>query len=887
VSRRVLAHTLTALLVVQMLVLAPSSWVSTVAAASSLGSPTRPRGSTVEFKQEADPFELVRAPQNSVPVIVRYVGFTVGSAVPFKADFADKDKSFGVKNPMTVDLGWDDGTSLGSFTCTIDWSDRSNVRQLVSASFKVPGHAWPGDHRVTAKARESGESLSAIVTVDAPKDDDSIRQLSDQLAVGDMLLTHGGYPAWTQDQFTSYVDRVIKGHLPGNGPDQEAEGLLGRYMAQWAEDFVFMQYWAHSAMVCAPESGDSGLQVVEMLGDGIKKTPAQQWMKDRKDTKALDGSPDPEEFELIRLADSSASGQVKANASRVAEGYLNPRTPYDYGILAAVAAHTDENGIRLRPFLKTEINKIAGSKNDGASIEYSLRDANRQYCSELIWRAYKSQGVSLKDVDPAADKWSFVLPGELAMMRGLTYVRNGTPGGTLGGPAQSATSIVMDVSGSMGDPWHDGIKIDSAKKAAADLVGIIEGQAQNAGTAEQVNVASFSTDANLLSPLTADYSVVRSAISQLTPTMATNIGGGIKAGFDDLQNAPSGAQRFMVLLSDGQNNTGMTNDEVLSGPVQDAANAGVKIYTIGFGDSGDIDESFLQQIADETGGHYYPAQDAMQLANIYIKIGVSTHAANILAEFSGTVGQGQSAEAGSFEVTSGAGQIESVLNWPGSILDLRLTDPKGTQVASGYPGLSLSGSARPVQTFIDHPMRGEWKVSVYGAQVSMPEEPYYVLVASKDATASTGGGGGSAGSNDPGTLLFVGGLMTLLLAGLATASSRKRTSTVSPSSGRRLSGYELVGEHGVFRLPEGLSTIGRAGDNDLVLEGESVSRHHAVIEVGSSGVTVSDLNSTRGMRVNGAGVEYADVNDRDLLGVGDVELLLRRRTGGDGSDESE
>jgi DNA segregation ATPase FtsK/SpoIIIE, S-DNA-T family len=56
----------------------------------------------------------------------------------------------------------------------------------------------------------------------------------------------------------------------------------------------------------------------------------------------------------------------------------------------------------------------------------------------------------------------------------------------------------------------------------------------------------------------------------------------------------------------------------------------------------------------------------------------------------------------------------------------------------------------------------------------------------------------------------------------------------------------------VHELSEGAYVLGRGGAADLVLEHEDVSRRHARIDVGSDGITVSDLGSKNGVLVDGA-----------------------------------
>lgn len=86
--------------------------------------------------------------------------------------------------------------------------------------------------------------------------------------------------------------------------------------------------------------------------------------------------------------------------------------------------------------------------------------------------------------------------------------------------------------------------------------------------------------------------------------------------------------------------------------------------------------------------------------------------------------------------------------------------------------------------------------------------------------------------------------------------------------------------------------LGRNADNDIRLEDNSVSRHHAQIHRGPDGAyVVSDLNSLNGVFVNGRQVQSSQLKEGDKLEIGDVALrfrLLPAAAGGasDGADLS-
>ena len=78
------------------------------------------------------------------------------------------------------------------------------------------------------------------------------------------------------------------------------------------------------------------------------------------------------------------------------------------------------------------------------------------------------------------------------------------------------------------------------------------------------------------------------------------------------------------------------------------------------------------------------------------------------------------------------------------------------------------------------------------------------------------------------------------------------------------------------QLPvEGTLRIGRGPDADLRLSDRGVSARHAAIALVDGRVTVQDLGSTNGTRVNGKQVERAVVAPGDLVTVAAVTMVLR------------
>lgn len=75
--------------------------------------------------------------------------------------------------------------------------------------------------------------------------------------------------------------------------------------------------------------------------------------------------------------------------------------------------------------------------------------------------------------------------------------------------------------------------------------------------------------------------------------------------------------------------------------------------------------------------------------------------------------------------------------------------------------------------------------------------------------------------------------------------------------------------------------IGRALDNDIVLDDKSCSRYHAHLVIKGNQVTLEDLKSRNGVRVNGKAIRTTALQDNDEVEIGDVKgvFFQKQRTG--------
>jgi len=157
---------------------------------------------------------------------------------------------------------------------------------------------------------------------------------------------------------------------------------------------------------------------------------------------------------------------------------------------------------------------------------------------------------------------------------------------------------------------------------------------------DAVGLVAFARYADTRSPLTLDHPNLISAARQLDFARqdedGTAIGAGLELAVQRLADYKA-RSKVIVLLTDGESNVHDIDEDQA---IEDAAKAGIKVYTIGAGttgvapicaDRGDgrsqlmqmgvsIDESLLRKIATKTGGQYFRATDKASLDRIYKQI---------------------------------------------------------------------------------------------------------------------------------------------------------------------------------------------------------------------------------------------------------------------------
>lgn len=164
---------------------------------------------------------------------------------------------------------------------------------------------------------------------------------------------------------------------------------------------------------------------------------------------------------------------------------------------------------------------------------------------------------------------------------------------TEAGSGLNSICFVVDTSGSMG-----GAPIEDAREALNQFLSQVSGTTELA-------LVEFSSSASTLVDLTPSASSMKTAVNALGSGGGTDITAGIAESTAVLRNA-KGA-RTMILMTDGQSDLDLD-------VVQEAADQGITIFTIGFGGA---EDELLQTIADMTGGQYIRADSSTELINVY------------------------------------------------------------------------------------------------------------------------------------------------------------------------------------------------------------------------------------------------------------------------------
>ncbi len=172
-------------------------------------------------------------------------------------------------------------------------------------------------------------------------------------------------------------------------------------------------------------------------------------------------------------------------------------------------------------------------------------------------------------------------------------------------------ALILDTSGSMSASFgSQDSRLDVAKRVLVDFI--------NGRENDQLGLVIFRAGSLVLSPLTLDYgalTAITEDVGDVNLPDGTAIGVGLSDALNLLRESRT-RSRVAILLTDGENNAG--DIEPLAA-AQVAKTLGIRVYTIGVIQQGSrtVDSQALTQMAELTGGRYFPAENEQSLEAIY------------------------------------------------------------------------------------------------------------------------------------------------------------------------------------------------------------------------------------------------------------------------------
>lgn len=192
--------------------------------------------------------------------------------------------------------------------------------------------------------------------------------------------------------------------------------------------------------------------------------------------------------------------------------------------------------------------------------------------------------------------------------------------------------LSMDISLSMLSRDFDPDRLTVSKRVASAFV--------SNRPYDRIGLVAFSAEAFTQVPLTTDKQMLKVLINELKPGIlehGTAIGMGLATAVNRLRES-SANSRIVILLTDGDNNAGYISPQQAA---EMARAVGVRVYTIGIGTEGLVltpegqnpdgsfffaprytrfDTKLLQEMARATGGTFFRAESAEDLAGVYQEI---------------------------------------------------------------------------------------------------------------------------------------------------------------------------------------------------------------------------------------------------------------------------
>jgi VWFA-related protein len=424
----------------------------------------------------------------------------------------------------------------------------------------------------------------------------------------------------------------------------------------------------------------------------------------------------------------------------------------------------------------------------------------------------------------------------------VTVTENGKPAEVVSVTPSSSTSVplelvlAIDTSGSMA-----GGTLAQAQTAAIGLL-------RSLAPGDRAALISFDTQVRVEQPSTADLSTVIAAIGRLSARGNTALYDAV-AKSADLTSQAQNARRAVVLLTDGEDYGGLSKLSREESLARSVASQTI-FYTIGVGS--EMDTAYLTQLAQGSGGRFFPAAQAAELPAIYAAIQERLRSYFVLtvrstAEPAGTDRTIQ------VSIQSGASQSSGSLAYTSR----RPAGVASTPEPSPVP-VTLAPEVGPVSSPTATGGGSSWAPLLGGAGVALvPIGALVLLLAAHNRRAGL--------RLKPQTPVATASLATMLTQNQGSSRAAPPVVSLSVSQGGEVRRFPIAGT----------LRVGTAPDNEVRISDDGgVAPHHARIWVRDGRVMLHHLAPGFQTLMSAQPVEWASVEPGQDVVIGSATLRV-------------
>lgn len=427
--------------------------------------------------------------------------------------------------------------------------------------------------------------------------------------------------------------------------------------------------------------------------------------------------------------------------------------------------------------------------------------------------------------------------------------------------------LCIDTSGSM-----RGAPIQMVKEAILPFIDRVR-------SVDKIGISIYADDYRLLTDFTSDKELLKRVVKDIQPQGSyTALYYGAYKALQHLKNSETQGGKILVLMGDGKNeNPSESYNE--NDVIKVASEEGIPIFSIGYTKVETIYLQALERMADSTGGSYYYAPNAAdlkahferlnrQISNIYILSYLVTGVAgdgkehNLMIKASNEMGSqeararftapaGRKAASASKKGGKGKLGLGLILIIVGGLIVIGaggyflLRSAKRKRLAEEQRLQDLEDQRRR-EVEAERQRRVELEKELQRKNMPQPDQgpPTQPKVppmsADRERTMILGPGGQTSKPGGQATQLR----MEIVLGNMAGK---------------------------IFTIDSSGATIGRVGDNRIVLSDNTVSAHHARISYEGGSFQITDLGSSNGTYINGNKISSFRITDGCSFKIGAME----------------